>query len=383
MRARTAIIGAVATGLLAVTVYAATLFPNDPPVHAFYPPAPAHEWDVSLINGLRFLRPQFPSIRTSADGRIGLMPKAETGFRFNLVIPERIAKPFQESAAGVTILTNATTRNEPVASFEASKLPGAEVSHATILDLGGITPGTLANPYYRSGNDCYDLVVLAFVTGNSGNGPSEIWQTPIHVEVSSPKSAGAAIAVFQTRTPTLGCSFPTVTVFDEPMVTADGRLLVARINESTITWTSSKGQVITGPQQIVYAYNAGTPGNLAAWAQLYPIAHAPFDGRLGAYGFADRQFRDAQNNPIPEETNIPATYPWIDRAGRNLFFTILPSTNYFWDNYLGHMRARYPLEGVLSSWTNPTTASQLGTYDVPDNTRGQCVMGLWTSGKMV
>lgn len=167
------------------------------------------------------------------------------------------------------------------------------------------------------------------------------------------------------------------------MVTADARLLVGRVGGSALTWIDSKGATVTGNYNIVYAYNAGAPGDLSGWSQLYPIAHAPYDSRLAAYGFADRPFRDPENVTIPEDTDLPANYPWIDRQGRNLFFTTMNATNYFWDNFAKQVRARYQLDGVTPSWTDPSTEAAIANYDEPSNTRGQAVMGLWTNGKMV
>src|SRR5271169_2195685 len=69
----------VSVGVVLVGVAYAqqSLFPSNPPASRVLPPAPANLWDVSLIDSGEFLRPQYPSLRTSLDGRIGISAKVE------------------------------------------------------------------------------------------------------------------------------------------------------------------------------------------------------------------------------------------------------------------------------------------------------------------
>lgn len=164
--------------VLAGVVYAGQVwFPSNPPASRVLPPAPAKLWDVSLIESAEFLRAQYPSLRTSQDGRIGISAKVEDHLRLSLLAPESLSGLFLDGKPGVSVTTRSNTLYFAPTALHRSSLASPAVRHATILDLGGIAPGQQANPYYANGVDNYDLVVVALVVASSATPPTEVWQT--------------------------------------------------------------------------------------------------------------------------------------------------------------------------------------------------------------
>ena len=126
------------------------------------------------------------------------------------------------------------------------------------------------------------------------------------------------------------------------------------------------------------------PCDVRHWKTLYPITHAPHHPEVSSrYGFAKSPFRDTEGNLIPDGGELKASYPWIDRNGKNLFFTTVASTLHYFDPR-GVLRTRYrsrcaagiKCQTRFEPWMFPM-------FEHSSTTRGLAVMGLWTRGKMV
>ncbi len=362
-------------------------------LNASLPEAPALARDVAMIAAGNYTHPTTPAFRTSADGRVSINLKGgPTSFR--LIKPEMLTGPFATQPAGTPMVqAQSKTLADGLVHAHSASLGGGVVSHRTLCDGTSQLPkaGAKTNPYacgVGGASDCYDLTIVAtypFTAVADSKPRVELWGTPVTVRVDNPKTAAAAIGAVTAGAPVLG---PTWVVghFFEPMVTADGHLLVGRVERASVTWPKADATPVTGKYDIVYsvAGAADAPCDVTKWSQLYPVSHAAYHPGLSArYGFAHYPLRDPENNPIADGVDVKATYPWIDRKGNNLFFMTVSSTLYYTDPQ-GAVKSRYPascVSGVTCSF--PATGADIGMYDEASNTRGASVAGLWTHGKMV
>jgi hypothetical protein len=389
--------------------------------------------DVSLVQGGTatqpgsYMYPYIPSFRTSADGRIAIPVRelgAGGGVNFYLFVPEAINQqtpplPFRLTAKATppTILPSTSVMQHLTLSqlgLDTAISNGYSPQHNTICDptvqdLNNPPPSP--NPYTcpapnSADDDCYTL----FIISPMSNGTNlVIYSTPVVVEVAQPKQIGAHIikltpqlpaAFTPTPIPIANKNNPSQSNLLEPMITTDGHLLVGRIQESTLTWTNNSGTTVTGKYNIVYSAGSATgyaPCDVKQWTNFYPIAHAYNDPNMnaGRYGVADYQFRDPENNPIPETADIEGNYPWIDRMGRNLFFTHVVAMLFNQDNSTTGVMARYAdgyTNGCLAlnncnpdplCSTTTTCETPISSLEEKSNTRGLTVAGRWTHGKMV
>jgi hypothetical protein len=371
-------------------------------LNAAQPEVPALSRDVAMIAGSKYTHPTTPAFRTSADGRVALNLKGLSGKpAFYLLAPEKLTAPFAASAPGTPMLASTTSANFGVTDAMLNKhdplLGAGSVTHRTLCDATSNFPaqGAKENPYacgVGSASDCYDLTVISTVeyTDASAKRHIELWGTPVTVRVDNPKTALATLGNITSSTPVLGPTW-NVTSFFEGMVNADGHLLVGRVGGSSLTWPSNNGPV-TGTYDIVYApgNTASAPCDVRQWTQTYPISHAPYDATMQArgYGFAQYPLRDPEGTVLADGVDLKATYPWMDRQGRNLFFMSVSSTLFYWDptanGGLGAVKTRYPTACVPGqACVAPTTSATLGDADSLSHTRGVTVAGLWTHGKMV
>lgn len=347
------------------------------------PDVPAIDRDVALIRSEQFTYPHIPPLRTTADGRVGISPKPIGGMvRFYVLVPELIADPFVDSLPGDRILAGLAPFEVPESRFLGGD-NGSGGRHYTICDTTAEfhSPEELTSPYACGSDrrdDCYDFVVVTSTGPGLGSKKRQLWGTLVTVRVSNPKTVNAAIARVTTATPRTG---PTVRadVLFEPMITNDGRLLSGRIATNNFEWTSPETNVSHRHfVDIVYSFNrTGEACDVAAWDTFYPISHAPYDPTVNSrYGFAMYPFRDATGEQLPDGADLGISYPWLDRRGRNLFFTSVNAL--LKDPPFGAPDSvtRYPARCL------PET--QCGSRpELPDTTRGQGVVGLWTRGKMV
>ncbi len=352
------------------------------------PEVPYPERDVSLIRNLEFTGPHIPPIRTSADGRIGLHSKIlDDTLRFHLLVPERLERRFIDTGAGIRIFDSREPYRLPESRFRPD---GTGLSdHVTICDPTGahFEPGESPSPYgcgEALRDDCYDLIVISSVKVESAGSPTkQLWGTPITARVANPKTADAAIVEIEVGEPVAGAMVPGRFLL-ETMTTSDGHLIVGRIDTPDYSWRNpSTLENRTHFVDIVYSfYPSGSgPCDVTRWDQWYPISHAPHDFRVnGAYGFAFHPFRDAEGNRIPDGADLRGSYPWIDRNGANLFFTAVGET------LVRDPESIFPVLDENAATYFPTRCATAGCSNVIETrqpTRGQSVLGLWTSGKMV
>jgi hypothetical protein len=339
-------------------------------------------------------RPHVPAFRTSTDGRIGMRVKGAPTFA--LLMPEKLTQPTLVNPAGSYTMSstnyfflngysdgNSSTTNfvAPVANSVGS------ISHCTLYDVTAET-GTNTNPRVVNNEDVYDLTVLAIYNfsklGGVTNNGIQLFSTPVQIVVTNVKSTGALIRSITKTGPTVaGPVFLNCEGF-EPMIAGDGRLLVFRIGGGTARSWSNPNTGVAMPADrydICYSYyTGGTQADVTKWTNLIPITYAPFDNRINQkFGFAMAPFRDCEGSLIPPGEDIGGTYPWIDRQARNLFFTAVRETLHYstvsggvtnWNN------SRYPQTG-----TPEESPVYLG--ESSGGTRGCCVVGLWTHGKVV
>ncbi|MFO0727563.1 MAG: hypothetical protein U1E65_27545 [Myxococcota bacterium] len=341
------------------------------------PEVPAILRDVSMVQAGAFTRPDIPPFRTTLDGRVAVQIE-DPPLSVYLLVPEKISAPFLTSAPGTGIL--ASTRpfggGLPASSLHRSTHPGG-ISHKTIC--GGDASACGAD-------DCYDFVV--FSTFNTSDTKQvELWSTPVHVRVTQPKTAAAALAEVRTGTPLLGQTLP-VDQFFEPMTTQDGRLLVGRFGDNPFQWFNPNTQkIVKGNYNIVYAEapQSAAACDLRAFSSFYPISHAPYDAAMQSrYGIARYPFRDAEGNAIPDGAELETSYPWIDRRGNNLLSVGIGATLYYYDPQQAKVLSRYPSRCLPGNQCLiPTTAAAIADAENTGVTRGIFVQGFWTHGKMV
>lgn len=341
------------------------------------PDIPAIERDIHLTDGGQFTRPHAPPLRTSADGRVGLNMKKYNGkLAFYLVAPEKLQQPFLESPAGAGILSSTTP-------FLVDLPPGVGTLQHTLCDPTPAFPVAEAtNPKAcdtgSSNDDCYDMTIVGsfrFKEENDGPTKTKLWSAPVTVRVNQPKTSAAAITSVTLGTVTIGSKAFETDDFFEPTISADGRLLVARIQQKAYSWkypdtgTNVNRRRSTTSQylDIVYSMAADEVAcDIEQWTELYPISNAPFNSLTSTrYGFAMQPFRDPAGNEIPDGADFQASYPWLDRQARNLFFTTLGET-------LDTRFNRTCFQPGCEPWSKNTGP-----------TRGHSVAGLWTHGKVV
>jgi hypothetical protein len=337
-----------------------------------------------------FARPTIPPLRTTADGRVGIVVKSNT-IDFHLLRPESTdvalnGAPFMTGSNGPGALLLPGSNAFTVATSSLFSRSGLQARHMAICNAlpdyrqrvrdqpgaYGLFESPTAETSYTGvrqcgANDCYSFKVISSVNISSG---VQIWSTPVSVQVSNPKTPNATISavnIDKARSESVQ-----INAFEnilEPMVTADGRLLVGRTGGG-VTW-SFEG--VAKKWDIVYAYTPN-PCQVSGWDNFKPIQNAFFDDRVNRrYGFAKYQFRDPSGALVGKYDDMPEAYPWIDRNGTNLFFMALGPQS--------------PLYYGAQSYYPNTPAPGYSTKAIPDHVgtraRGVAVAGLWTHGKKV
>lgn len=352
--------------------------PTPPPV----PEPPTILRDVALIDDdVRFTRPFVPGHRTTMDGRVALRvqggPPGTEALRQNLSFflfaPERLRAPILAGPAGPEILADPQPFDVP---FPPALDPEVNrLGHHAICDPTRPfpTPGERPNPYpcgAAGAHDCYDLTI---VSSTSRLVSTQLWGTPVTVEVAQPKTTDARIVAVTLGEPVAGVVIPATLELMEPAVTSDGRLLTARLGRAPRDWTNPEtGETLTRPYDLVYFQlpDDAAPCDVTGWTQFNPMSHAPYDPRMVArYGLAAYPFRDTEGNPIPDGEDIGGTYPWVDREGANVFMTGVHGT------IAEQSEARFPRRCVVTGCEN--------LRENIDWDRGFMVAGLWTRGKLV
>ena len=358
------------------------------------PEIPAIERDVHMSESRspqtrpQFTRPTIPSLQTSADGRLGLGPKGqqENGrITFRLQVPEKIDQPFAVSpvGTGTDILALPNQLAPDFQGFNSNTLAGSNSSHVTLCDPSFDPDSSVKNPRacgIGDADDCYDVVIIR--TDRQAGPPITrgIVGISTTVRVSNPKTVNARIAEVTSDRVVRGPSH-TINAFFEPTTTADGRLLLARVNTgSRFTWRDSSGTSHTTNSDIVYFVNDNPDAfeacDVRQWDNVYPVTHAPYDTTINQrYGFASQLFRDTTGTVIPDGINL-GTYGWIDKGGDNISLTTVGTA--LFDNQTGEVSdSTLDPQCVVTNCDSDADSGNGGRLN------GRVMMGLWTRGKMV
>lgn len=373
-----------------------------------YPRLPILQRDVHLMENTNFTKPIVPAFRTSADGRVAVRMKGNntTGKR-NLYLfrPESLSKPLAFNDPGVRLLASAPTDPTLPQEIELPNfvseiqsavgvLPG-ETEHVTLCDGTDqfLRRGVRRNPYSCGTNlvdDCYDLTLIASRRyTKDGQEYFQLFGLPLNVTVTHPKSNKAFISKLVKKPLQVGVPFKNgIQSFLEPMVTSDGQLLVARFESKQFSWSNSNtGATTLQNTDIGYFYgtNPGEPCDVTQWNRAYPLSHAQAHVPVRQnYGFARYPFRDSTGKLIPDGANFPATYPWIDRKGRNLFFATAHRSLFTCVD--GKVVPEFPvtcLDGVTDCVDVPPTCDDIPKFEKMGNIKVFGMIGLWTHGKVV
>lgn len=341
-----------------------------------------------------FTRPHMPGLRTTADGRIGVIVegggKEGASPRFTLLMPEKMDQPFLLSHPGGPGSHEPDQANSYTMSSPGFKwLDGYSSAWQSRYQFTeGISSGghtclwddapPVAN---ANGEDVYDFKVFTSVnTKINDERRTQFMVTPVRVVVSNPKTVDAAITSITKTGPTIaGPQFPFSAQCFEPMIVGDGRLLVARVGSSDFTWTDPDTGAAKGPQwcDVFYSYYSdGETADPTGWTNLIPISHAPHDSRINTkFGFAKAPFRDTEGNLIPPGKDSGGSYPWMDREAKNLFLETVQD------------RLHYNANGTWnnSRYEQGAVPEEPAIYEGEDGGKHQGVsfLGLWSHGKLV
>ncbi len=371
-----------------------------------YPDVPALLPSVHLIENGAFLRPHVPPYRSTNDGRLAIDLKKPSGTElgFYLFTPEKLTSSWITSPAGVTVLAQNTPRRTALAPFYTvaynPQVPGNldTTDHHTICDAWPVA-NPQPNPYPCADDtalDCYDVTVVS--TYRVADQRIQLHGKPIRVKVSSPKTTSAAIAAIETApvgAPAVAAGPQLPGEFGlEPMITADGRLLVMRLGDTdfgtmtTPAWVNPETGVASPPEiyDIMYTVSpeGDPPCDVTRWTAMHPVTHAHHDAindMQARYGFAEYPLRDAKGVEFADGEDFGGSYPWIDRDGDNLFFTLVSSTLFYGD---GGVQKRYATACVpAEACVDPPNVGAIAAAENDEQFRGFGFAGLWSRGKVV
>ncbi|MCG8669120.1 MAG: hypothetical protein MI867_06870 [Pseudomonadales bacterium] len=336
-----------------------------------------------------FTNPHLPPLRWSADARIGIESQGSSvSLKLFLMAPEKLDKPFVDSAPGPHVLTLDEVEL-PVEKLMQGRT--GLIQHTNICDPYIRESSDRPNPYSCGDDgkdDCYDFTLISAYVRTPAilvDPPLDNWNrlmgTPLHIRITNPKTPQAKVAeinygesIFAPKR--TGILFETITP-------ADGRLFVARRAFLPLVWQNqANGKIQMGSYDVVYgvAPPEADPCDVTYWADLYPITHAPYDDRVNSrYPFAMQPFRDPSGEIIPDGVDIKGTYPWMDKEAKNFTVQVSPAKLFPSFNYDGSTQSRYPLRCVSESDCSVEAMSD--TDSSKDNM--YAIMGVWTQGKMV
>ncbi len=371
------------------------------------PEAPAIWREVAgvLNNGVpgapapNFQRAHIPAYRTTSDGRVGMIVEGSNA-RFGLITPEKLSTPLLLDTNLVGTI-NPTTMFTPSPAINWAPSAGWTWMHTTLWD-------DAAWPQAQGARDRYVFDVVATARNSLSASASEIrlFATRVELLVDNPKTAAASIfsvsVLSQSSGPSLsgpidlaGNTAPFHGWAFEPTIAVNGRLMVVRVASADMTWTDPAGgapQITPQHVDIVYSWSdtPNEPVDPQKWSAFFPIALAPYDPRINAtVGFAMEPFRDPSGAPIlnpsapalDTSADVGGSYPWIDRAGNNLFMETIAdrlAPNGDLSKLTTALGARYN----NSIHPSDMTATTVGTEDGGKH-QGICVVGKWTQGKIL
>lgn len=334
---------------------------------AQFPEAPSRPVDIlAEVDGAP-IRGHISDRRTTHDGRLQVT-KGRLGTELSIVRPEVFRRH---------LLDEPRTTDGPAVVIDPSTLHRSEfeeaiADHAALCDPY-LDSRSSPNPYACSSKgrdaDCYDVSLLQLVQQPEDSGRrlrTELWSTPVTVTVNNPKTTRAAIAQVVLRgepqrspirrTPRRAGEF-----LFEPMTTSDGRLLLVNSGDTLLY------SVMRSSDAACDARN---------WTELRHLSEAPNDPDMQRYGIARYPMRDSLNRRIKPGQPVRGAYPWIDRAGKNLFFMHVATPGLFYLDGDGRMQTRFDVLNPLPEREIDPEAGNASRF-------GMATLGLWTQGKIV
>ena len=370
-----------------------------------FPDVPALNINTVAIQNGDFTAPHIPPVRTSNDGRVGMYIKRLYGAtrRFTLLRPETIDKPFDQMLPGIPTGLLSDFYDQDIGYGHHATLCDGSSDFVNLSEQNTSVKG-IENPRQCGSNDCYDLSVIGNIATTENitlmdgstalKAGMRITRNEFVVDVAAPKTPSANIVNITHVRETRSDFMPRVDAYLEPMFTGDGRVLVFRMksrftpqlnaSQGEFQWVADDGSVNTGTYDMVYAVipQSEDPCDVTQLQGPFPVSHAPYHNLVNqTYGFAQHPFRDTEGNKVADGVELKGTYPWIDRGGRNLFFTALYSPLYYNTGRIdpvvggGIYAARYDARCI-------DTCDEMVNQDT-FHTQGVVVMGAWTKGKMV
>lgn len=361
----------------------------------------------------RALRPTIPSLRTSHDGRLGF--GWGTGLLY-LLSPEKMKDHLPFSQPGLDILIDPKGTDSRYGWDNFLMKPGETWSFAGVTICNHVPKEQ--QPRKCGKNDCYDLSYMGFYTkkgnGSSVNDLAYFRSRKVVVEVANPKTTQASIIdvriapgselreksePIQVDTAMVNRDFMSF----EPVTTSDGRLYVSRMSGNGIKNSGNTNKTVDVYYMV--APLTAEPCDAAAFSYIKRMPKAPYDPDMRnpatttgkpRYGIAEYPMLDSFGRPIPEDGFFP-TYPWIDRAGNNLFFSTGGSTLYTFPWQFQSIETAEPGR-FIGDWVMLQNSERYPSRclsDFPDckqnkynpedrgGVRGYAVLGSWTRGKTV
>lgn len=329
------------------------------------PPSPARPIDILPTVGNVQQHSHILPARSSRDGRL-LADNCQSPYRdvcLRLAKPEVVQVPFSETNVLASTGESALriTSDSLVAKMPGTQLANPRLVHRAVCDASAVQPSACGV------NDCYDVTLVAFVAGAATPGGEaeeyELWSFPLHVEVASPKTAGAGIV--SVTVPANGTRSPVGKHprLLEPTISDDGRLLVYHGTASNLMYAVNSDPAIPACRA-------------DGWKVLNPVSSMATDPKMAPYPISKHKIRDSEGRELAPGENLMGSYPWIQGNGANLFFSAAHAP--FYSKSGKTWVPRYPLVGA-------PPPSQSETTLVSDNAQriGLSWFGSWSRGKVL
>lgn len=331
------------------------------------PETPTLPPEVVATDGVKTLHGHVSPRRSTHDARVRVFGSSPTAKRWFYTAQ---AELYRRHLAEEARTSDGRRFAVDPALFHSSALDGAVPGHIEICDPY-LAAGAARNPYAcGSGGrpaDCYDVTVILAVNApatDERRAAIELWSTPVKVTVRNPKTRNADVARVEVlgepvRAPFTRAPKRSGSNLLEPVTSSDGRLLIANSGDTLL-------YSVMG--------DAATPCDARGWKKLSHLSRAPSDPAMARYGLARYPLRDTENRRIKAGRPIRGAYPWIDRAGKNLFFTQVGSAGLFYRDGEGELRRRFEVEN----------RPRRREIELAGGTRfGMSWVGLWSEGKIV
>ncbi len=353
-----------------------------------------------------------PPHRSSHDGRLLLLNNDENSqlamFRPEINGPQQRIKAGHELDA-ISSINYYEIPNDIVFNTQSSTHDYAFQPGKTLCEDRDTNPKkcTVANGGSVTEGDCYDISLLAPVKKNSTN---ILMSTDLTVFVVDSKETSAHIPSHGLKTRV----FPRTsgTVINEQLYDFNaGPFPVSESSQikyttdcdctdmqkcrstsfdtstepfgmpTEFTSTSDGKLLFVNGRGISYAYSDGDGCKAEKFTMFKPLSCLPMDPRVAHYPLAQnvrehspgfKAFTDTQGNIIQPGSIVGGAYPWVDREGRNIFFTEVL-------NFRDGWKALSQLPEVMNTH---------GIDLIPDQSNiakgnGAVALGAWTQGKVV